>query len=160
MIIMKIIKIFLTQILFFITCSLLIANTPEEKVYDFYQLKKDQRPVFVINGKPSSNPITDFTGFVNRAQGANFKVIADSIKISSEQKVFNVTFVVNKEGSVTDITVDSDNENVRELFRTLYGIKTEGQWLPGKIKDNPVLVRIPFIFSLKLGFVTILTQQI
>jgi len=155
---MRPIKIFLTQIIFLVTGSLLIANTPHEKIYDFYQLKKDQRPVFVINGNHSSNSIDAFTGSVNKAHGANFKTIVDSIKVSSKQKVFNVSFVVNKEGCVTDITVDSEDSKVRDLFRTLYGVKTDGQWLPGKNKDNPIPVRIPFIFSLKMGFVSIIIQ--
>ncbi len=156
---MRLIKISLIQFVFFFICTLLFASSSPDKVYDFYHLKKDQRPAFIINETKSANSIDAFTGYVCRANGANFKTIVDSLKISSEQKVYNVSFVVDKNGRVKNIAIDSENEQIRRLFKTLYGIETEGKWIPGKIDGNPVDVRVPFIFSLKMGFVSIIIQQ-
>lgn len=156
---MKRIKILFTSFIFLFTGSILVANPPQDKLYDFYQLKKDQRPVFIINEKQDANSINLFTRSANRAHGANSKKIVDSIIVSSAQKIFNISFIVDKEGKVKEITSDSENEKVRGLIKTLYGIETEGKWIPGKIDGIPVDVKIPFIISLKMGFISLLLKE-
>lgn len=146
-------------LMFFITSSILAANPSQDKVYDFYQLKKDQRPVFIIKEKQESNSIDLFTRSANRSHGANSKTIVDSIIVSSEQKVFNISFIVDKEGKVKEIISDSESERVRELIKILYGIETEGKWIPGKIDGSPIDVKIPFTISLRMGFISLILKE-
>lgn len=152
-------KYFLTPFLFLFISTLLLANSSQEKIFDFSQLRENQRPIIINNDSPSaitgSAAINSFTASVNKAQGTNFKILCDSIKNLSQQKVFNISFVVDKHGKVTDITSDSDNEKINALFKTLYGIETDCKWIPGKIDGKPVDVRITFIISLKFSFAAI-----
>lgn len=150
---------FLAQIFLF-SGNLLLADSPKEKIYEFYQLKKNQRPIFIINDKQEGNSIDSFTRSANKAHGIKLRKMIDSIKVLSEQRVFNISFVVDKDGKVGDIISDSQNEKVNEMINNLYGIKTEGKWISGKIEGNPVNVQIPFTISLKGSIIALILKEL
>ncbi|WP_461789231.1 TonB family protein [Pedobacter sp.] len=113
-------------------------GNPEDRIYSFVSLKN-----------PPNYPggIVEFYKFL----GANIKYPKEAAENNIQGNVF-VSFVVEKDGSVTDIKIDrklgygTDEEAVRVL-------KLSRRWNPGLLDEKPVRTKysIPIKFALNNG---------
>ncbi|MEO9475918.1 MAG: energy transducer TonB [Cyclobacteriaceae bacterium] len=113
------------------------ADTPEEKVDEIFD---------IVETQPA--PVGGFEAFYGYIKD-NLRYPDRAARLDISGRVF-VQFVVEKDGSITDVKVikglfeDCDEEAVRV-------IENAPAWNPGKQRGNPVRVyqRVPIMFMLK-----------
>jgi protein TonB len=114
------------------------APTPEEEDFD--------KEFIIVENQPE--PVGGMGAFMQYLQ-KNLKYPEQARRMNVEGKVF-VQFVIDKDGSPTDITVlkgigsGCDEEAVRV-------IKNMPKWQPGKQRGRPVKVRMSLPIVFKLG---------
>ena len=73
----------------------------------------------------------------------------DTAKQAKQQGTVNVTFIVNADGTVSDIKV-KEAKNTDFEQEVLKVVRTMGKWKPGIQNNKPCksLLEIPIVFSL------------
>lgn len=72
----------------------------------------------------------------------------DAAKRVKKQGVVNVTFIVNKDGTVTDVNV-KETTNPEFDLEVLRVVRTMGKWKPGIEKNKPCrsMIEVPVVFQ-------------
>lgn len=115
--------------------GLLNEDIKDEIIYDFNDLV--DLPTFI----GGSSQLNDFL---------ETNLIYPKEPLENEiEGVIMVYFVINKDGTVSDITVEDGNKDLqREAVRMVQ--KTSGKWQSGKLKGKPIRVRakMPITFTI------------
>ena len=72
----------------------------------------------------------------------------DAAKRVKKQGIVNVTFIVNKDGTVSDVNV-KETTNPEFDLEVLRVVRTMGKWKPGIEKNKPCrsMIEVPVVFQ-------------
>ena len=126
--------------------AVIAPPTPPAPTAPVVEVEESDEPFIFVENQPA--PVGGYEAFYKYI-GKNTKYPDQARRIGVEGKVF-VQFVVDKDGSITDVQVikgigsGCDEEAIRV-------VKSAPKWTPGKQRGRPVKVRISVPITFKLG---------
>ena len=110
---------------------------PKVEVAQTTEVEAEETQIFTVVESPAAYP--GGVNALNQYLANNIKYPQQARETGTQGKVY-LTFVVERDGSITDIKVQGGNSDFnQEATRTVKSVKTK--WKPAKINDQPVRQR-------------------